>query len=156
MRVVILGAGYGGLVTARRLERWLGPQSPHEIVLVDRWPYHQLIVRLHEVAAASTPPEDAAVPIEHALRGRRIRFQRAHVERLDPDARQVHTDRGALAYDLLVVALGSDTAFHGIPGLRAHALPLKSLPDALRLRRHTERQVVRAAERWTRHAGKRG
>ncbi|MBI3946769.1 MAG: FAD-dependent oxidoreductase [Armatimonadetes bacterium] len=144
MRTVVLGAGYAGLTAARELAWRLGPRHPHEILLVDRWPYHQLIIRLHEVAAASIPPEDAVVPIAHALRDRRVGFQRAVVTGLDADARRVRTDAGDIPFDLLVVALGSETRDFGIPGIREHSLPLKSLPDAMRIRRHLEAQVVRA------------
>lgn len=145
MRILILGAGYGGLALARNLDWWLGADSPHSITLVDRSPDHQIVVRLHEVAAASIPPEEALVPISYVLRGRRVAFTQAEVTGLDTAGRRVLTSAGDMPYDILAVALGGTTDFFGLPGVQEHALALKRLADAVRLRRHIEGQVVRAA-----------
>ena len=142
--ILVLGAGYAGLALTRKLDWWLGKRSKHQVILVDRRDQHELVVRLHEVAAASIPPEDATVPITHVLRGRRIRFQRAQVTGFDVAGRFVRTSEGNLPFDLLVVALGGETEYFNLPGVRQYSLPLRTLADALRLRRHTEGQVVRA------------
>lgn len=145
MRICVLGAGYAGLTLARRLDRWLGPATPHEILLVDRSPNHQLIVRMHEVAAATIPPDEALVPIIRILHGSRVGFQQGTATGIDLQGKRVLCDGEPIGFDILVVALGGETADFGIPGVRENALPLRTCDQAVRLGRHVERQVVRAA-----------
>ncbi len=145
MRIVILGAGYGGLALARALAGWFRRQAEHSVLLIDQNADHQLLVRLHEVASGSIPPEDALVPYARVLESSGVEFQQARVTRLEPTARQVQTSTGTVRFDLLVVALGGETEYFGLPGLREHAFPLRTHQHAVRLRRHVEHQVVRAA-----------
>lgn len=144
MRICILGAGYAGLTLARELDRWLGPNTPHEILLVDRSCHHQLITRLHEVAAATIPPDAAQIPFSRALRGSRVHFHQATVTAIDPSTKRVHCDGHEFGFDILVVALGGEAAESGLPGIAENALPLRNCDQAVCLARHVERQVVRA------------
>lgn len=135
-QIVILGAGYAGLRLALRLDALLPPGGAQRLVIVDRNPYHQLVVLLHQAAAASIPLAAAAVPIPPLLADRPIQFMAAAVLGLDFARRAVHTERGELPYDILAIALGSEPACSDIPGLRERALTLNSIADARRLRRH--------------------
>ncbi|HHX40330.1 MAG TPA: NAD(P)/FAD-dependent oxidoreductase [Armatimonadetes bacterium] len=144
MRICILGAGYAGLTLARELDRWLGPNTPHEILLIDRSSHHQLITRLHEVAAAAIPPDAALVPLSRALRGSRVHFHQATVTAIDPVAKRAHCDGREFGFDILVMALGGEAAESDLPGIAENALSLRNCDQAVRLARHIERQVVRA------------
>lgn len=144
MRILILGGGYGGLALARGLAWWLKGRRDHAIALVDRNREHQLIVRLHEVAAASIAPDEALVPYERALRDTGVEFHQAEVTAIDAGAGCVRTSDGGLDYGILVAALGSETEYYGLPGVRENSFPIGSWQDAVRLRRHLEHQAVRA------------
>lgn len=145
-RVVILGAGYGGLNTALELERRLSrsDEEDWETLLVDRYNYHQHIILLHEVAANSTAPEEAMVPFAHLLNGKRITFMQGEVRSVDLHRRQVAFDGWSTDFHRLVVALGSETSFFGIPGAEEHALTLKSVEDARRINAQIRRMFALA------------
>lgn len=144
-RVVILGAGYGGLRAALQLERRLRNGPPVEIVLIDRFDYHQITTRLHEIAAGSIPPQAAIIPLTRLLNGRAINFLQASVESLRLDEQRVVTSAGDISYDSLVIALGSESEFFGIPGAAENSFSLKSHDEALRIKAHLENAIALAA-----------
>lgn len=132
-RVVVLGSGFGGLNAALNLAR-----EPVEVTVVDRDNYHGFWPLLYQVATSGLSPEDIAYPLR-AIYGRHtnVRVRRGEVVAVDLDARTVSLGHGEeLGYDFLVVALGSASNDFGIPGVHEHALPLKAIPDAIRLRNH--------------------
>jgi NADH dehydrogenase len=130
--VVVVGAGFGGLETARRLAA-----QPVDVVLVDRHNYHLFTPLLYQVATAGLEPEEIAHPVRAILRGRtNIRFLVAEVQRVDLTARTVFTSEGILDYDYLVLAAGSTTSFFGIAGAERGAHGLKDADEAMALRNH--------------------
>ena len=131
-RIVVVGAGYGGIGTALRLARLAGRQTT--IHLVDGRAEHQLITRLHEVAAGRLAPAAAAVPLRVLLAGTSVQLHRAWVEGIDVQRGRVITSDGVLEYDRLVLAPGSQTDYRGVPGASQLTLPLRTLEDALRVR----------------------
>lgn len=145
-RVLILGGGYGGLNSALELERRLSdsPRRDWEILLVDRCSYHQHIILTHEVAANSIPPEEAMVPFSRLLRGKTIAFLQGQVDSVDLAQRVASIDGRQIPYHHLVIALGSETDFYGIPGLQENSLTLKSVDDALRINAHTREMFALA------------
>jgi NADH dehydrogenase len=131
-RVVILGAGFGGLWVARYLAT-----APINLTVVDRHNYHTFFPLLYEVAAAELTPGEIAYPLRNILRkGPNVRVCLANVERVDLAARSVQTTQRIIAYDYLVIALGSESAFYGVPGAAELAFPLKTVEQALALRNH--------------------
>jgi NADH dehydrogenase len=129
-RVVIVGAGFGGLEAARQLEK-----LPVDVVLIDRHNYHLFTPLLYQVATAGLEPEDIAHPVRGILRGfRTTSFLVANVERIDCGGRAVVTDAGELPYDYLVVAAGSTNNFFGIKSLARGAIGLKDVAEAVALR----------------------
>ena len=147
--IVILGAGFGGLYTARRLEALLkrrrSPQA--NVVLIDRHNYFLMTPLLFEAGSGVLEPRHAVSPIRTILR--RVRFLQANVAGVDLDRRTVRAvpvgggDAREIPYDHLVLALGgtSDTAV--LPGAD-RVLTFKGLSDAIRLRNHTIRLFERA------------
>ena len=129
-RVVILGAGYGGLRCAQMLGKYLDDGNTPDVVLLDRYSYHQIITELPIAAGGRAGAEDVSVPLDDVLRKSNVRIEQAEVERIDLEKSVVVTTRGDLAYGTLVVAVGSITAFYGVPGLAESALTLKSVEDA--------------------------
>ena len=135
-RVVILGAGFGGLFTALELEGRLRKEARAEILLLDARNYHLFSPMLHEVTSGSVEPRHVVWPIRALGRRMRATFERREVRSIDLEQRQVLTDRGEVGYDNLVIALGSTTNYFGIRGAAERAFTFKTLPDAVRLRNH--------------------
>jgi NADH dehydrogenase len=131
-RVVILGGGFGGLSAARTLRR-----APVEVLLIDRRNHHVFQPLLYQVATAGLSPGDIASPIRWILRRQRnVRVWLGDVVRVDPAARVVHlADGGSAPYDHLIVATGATHAYFGHDDWRPFAPGLKTLEDALEIRR---------------------
>lgn len=134
-KLVILGAGYGGLAVAQKLESLAIGRTHWEITLIDQRDYHLIQVRVHEVAANTIPAARVKVPFSELLANRNIRFVQAHIEKILPAQKQVQTSAGTFSYDRLVIGLGSETAFRNVPGLQEYAFPMKTLEDAVNFRR---------------------
>src|SRR6184192_1747649 len=103
-RVVVVGAGFGGLACARALD-----SSPVDVLLLDKHNYHLFTPLLYQVATSLLNPSDIAYPFRAIFRrSGNVRFRQARVARVDLDARIVHTeDDHAFSYDSLVIATGS-------------------------------------------------
>jgi len=130
--VVVVGAGFGGLWAARGLVN-----RPVRVTLVDRNNYHTFFPLLYQVAAAELVPTDIAHPVRSIFRkARNVEVRMAAMTGLDLDTRDVLTDSGRLHYDYLILALGSEASFFGVPGAAEHAFPLRWMSDAVPLRHH--------------------
>src|SRR5664280_950211 len=105
-RVVILGAGYGGLHCAQLVAKYLQALGAPEVVLVDRYSYHQIITELPIAAGGRAEAKDVSLPLEDVLRAERVRVEQAEICAIDLAARQVVTTRGRLGYSVLLVAVG--------------------------------------------------
>lgn len=136
-RILILGASFSGVATARELERVLRPDEAH-VTIVGRDNFSLFTPMLPEVSAGGLETRHVVTPVRAQLR--RTQFVLAEVDAIDLDARRVSVEstiageRQTLPYDQLVLALGSVTSTFGIPGVAEHALPLKTLEEAERLR----------------------
>ena len=140
LRVVIIGAGFGGLWTARNLAR-----SGVDILVLDRHNYHTFFPLLYQVAAAELEPEDIVYPVRSILRRySNIRFLMNEVTGIDFASRQVKTADHIFPYDFLVLAVGSTSHFFGVTGAAEHAFQLKSLEQAIALRNHILLRFERA------------
>jgi NADH dehydrogenase len=141
-RVVIVGAGFGGLSAARSLRR-----APVEVLLVDRVNYHTFQPLLYQVATAGLEPEEIAHSVRAILRTQaNFSFRVGTASGVDWARREVAVGGGGrIAYDYLILAAGAATADYGIPGVAEHGLGLKSLADAVNLRAHVLEQFEAAA-----------
>lgn len=131
MRVAVLGAGYAGVAAARRLERNLPERA--ELVVVDETDYHLLAHELHRLVRYPSLAASVRIPLEEVL-AESTEIRRARVREVDPDAGVAAFESGELCYDVGVVCLGTVPHFSDAPGVRAHAIPLKTLSDAGRIR----------------------
>jgi NADH dehydrogenase len=149
-RVVIIGAGFGGLYAARALRH-----APVEITLVDRRNHHLFQPLLYQVATAGLSPGDIAYPIRAVLsRQKNTRVLLAEAQAVDLEARKVILNDGSLDYDYLIVAAGSADSYFGHGDWERFAPGLKSLEDALEIRRRILYAFERA-ERETDEARRR-
>jgi NADH:ubiquinone reductase (H+-translocating) len=135
-RIVVLGGGFGGIETMRRLEQRLGGRTDVELLLVSEQNYLLFTPLLPQVASSLVEPRHIIQPIRDIRGSRRFRFRRDRVERIDLAGRRVHLAEGVLDYDRLVIALGGVTPSFGVPGAETHALGYKSLEDGVVLRDH--------------------
>ncbi|MFQ3545618.1 NAD(P)/FAD-dependent oxidoreductase [Halobacillus rhizosphaerae] len=139
--IVILGAGYGGLLSALSVREYLDA-SEATVTLVNKYPTHQIITELHRLAAGNITEKAAALPLEKLLKGNNIDLKVETVNSFSVDQKEVKLSNGTtLSYDALVVALGSKTAYFGIPGLEENSMVLKSAEDAKRIRNHVEDRI---------------
>ena len=130
--VVVLGAGFGGLTFAKKF-----PPHLARVTVVDRQNHHVFQPLLYQVATAGLAAPDIAQPIRSILRDRpNLTVLMAEVRGLDLAARRVRLDHGELDYDYLLIALGGRTVYFGRDEWEQHAPGLKSLDDAVRLRRN--------------------
>jgi NADH dehydrogenase len=108
-----------------------------DVTLVDRNNYHTFFPLLYQVAAAELGPTDIAHPVRSVFRrARNVTVRMEEMTGLDLDAHLVRTNQGSLAYDYLVLALGSEPNFFGVAGATEHAFPLRWMDDAVPLRHH--------------------
>ena len=129
--VVIVGGGFGGLNAARALAG-----ADVRVTLLDRHNYHLFQPLLYQVATAALSPGDIASPIRWILRHQQnVEVLLADVRRIDPAAKTVITDGETFPYDFLIVATGATHAYFGHDEWAARAPGLKTLDDALEMRR---------------------
>ena len=130
-RVVIVGAGFGGLEAAKTLRR-----APAEVIVVDRQNHHCFQPLLYQVATAALSPADVAWPTRHILRDQRnATVLMEEVSGIDTQQKLLRTNFGDVAYDFLVVATGATHAYFGHDEWAAFAPGLKRIEDATRIRR---------------------
>jgi NADH dehydrogenase len=148
-RVVIAGAGFGGITCARALRN-----TPVDVLLVDRNNYHLFTPLLYQVASALLDPGEIARPVRALIRPySNADFRQAEVTGADFDRRILATDRGPIPYDYLVLATGSQSDYFGNASLARHAFGLKDLDEGLALRNRVLSQFE--ASRWVTDAQKR-
>ncbi len=129
--VVIVGGGFAGLEAAKALAR-----VPADVTLVDRKNHHVFQPLLYQVAAAGLSPAEIASPIRRILRRQaNVRVLLGDVAAIDPSARRVTLDSGELAYDFLLLAAGATHSYFGHDAWESHAPGLKTIEDALEIRR---------------------
>src|SRR4029077_3842467 len=130
-RVVIVGAGFGGLLAARTLAGF-----PVQITLVDRQNFHTFQPLLYQVATAGLSPGEIAAPIRWILRNRRnVEVLMSEVRDFDLARRVVKLEDGEIPYDYLIVAAGASHAYFGHDEWEPFAPGLKTIEDALEIRR---------------------
>jgi len=134
--ILILGGGYGGLLAALTARQDLSPAEAR-ITLVNRYPTHQIITELHRLACDTIKEKAVALPLDNLLKFKDVDLRIDTVSEIKPNDKKVLlAGDAAITYDALVVALGSETAFFGIPGLQENSFTLKSVDDANRIRAH--------------------
>jgi NADH dehydrogenase len=138
-KVVILGGGYAGLMTAITLQKKVHA-SRIEIFLVNKNDFHYFTTKAHQAGAGTVNPESIKLPIEKLIDSKRVTFIQDEVVRLYPDRKKVECKNQILDYDYLVVGIGGSPKTLDIPGLEKHAHFLFNWEGSERLRKHLEDQ----------------
>ena len=139
-RVVIVGAGLGGLRLATRLRK-----SGFQVVIVDKNNYNQFPPLIYQVASAGLEPSSISFPLRRIFQGYKNYFCRmAEVRDIDTKEKAIHTSVGTIHYNYLVLAMGGTTNFFGNEDIERHALPMKTVEDSMALRNHILLALERA------------
>ena len=125
MRVVIVGAGFGGLTTAQKLSK----NKDLAVTVIDKHPYQLFSPLLYQVATGGLPEDDIAYPVRAAIPG--VTFRRGEVTKVSPNIKTITlSDQATIEYDQLVLATGSTGTTYGVVGVQENALQMKSIMEA--------------------------
>jgi len=131
MKVIVVGGGFAGLKLARTLSNKKGV----EVLLIDKFNYHQFQPLFYQVATAGLDASNISFPLRKVFQGcRNVHIRLAEVKEIIQSTNTIATNIGSYKYDVLVIATGADTNFFGNEQLKQAAFPMKSTVEALQLR----------------------
>ncbi len=131
--VVIVGAGFGGVYTAKALIPYV-KKGVLDVTIINKTNYFLFTPLLHEVATGGLGGRSVTEPIRHIFAGTGVVFHQGTVEALSPKEHTLVVDGKSISYDYAIIATGAVTNFYGIPGAQEHSLVLKNLADAIEIR----------------------
>ncbi|TCJ04804.1 NAD(P)/FAD-dependent oxidoreductase [Cytobacillus praedii] len=140
-KIVILGAGYGGLMTATRLQKAVGTNEA-EIVLVNKNSYHYETTWLHEASAGTLHHDRVRYDIKNVIDSNKVDFIQGTAVEIKTEDKKVILENGEIDYDYLVVALGGESETFGIKGLKEYAYSIVNVNAARQIREHIEYQFA--------------
>lgn len=143
--IVILGAGYGGIVTALRLQKELH-YNEGKITLVNKNDYHYFTTELHQPAAGTMDPDQTRVAIKELIDTNKVNFIQDSVVEIKPEEKKVVLESGELSYDYLVIGIGAQPETFGIKGLLEFSFNRWNINAVRRLRQHIEYQFAKYKE----------
>src|SRR5512135_3163780 len=139
--IVIIGGGFGGMETAKRLAK-----APVQITLIERHNYHLFQPLLYQIAIAGLVPSQIAYPLRTIFRRQKnLTFQMGEVSAIDFDARYIRTNGSVIAYDYLVLAIGGEANFFGLKAVEENSFQLKSIETATSTRNHLLKMFEQAS-----------
>ncbi|MBW4887301.1 MAG: NAD(P)/FAD-dependent oxidoreductase [Bacillus sp. (in: Bacteria)] len=140
-KVVVLGAGYGGLMTVTRLVKKIGVNEA-DVTLVNKHNYHYETTWMHEASAGTLHHDRCRYQIKDVINTSRVNFVQDTVKKIDKEGKKVDLETGELSYDYLVVALGAVPETFGISGLKEYAFSISNINSSRQLREHIEYQFA--------------
>jgi NADH:ubiquinone reductase (H+-translocating) len=140
-KIVIVGAGYGGLMTTVRLQKLVGVNEA-DIVLINKNDYHYETTWLHEASAGTLHHDRVRYDIRDVIDKSKVDFVQDTVVEINKDEKKVILEKGEVAYDYLVIALGGEPETFGIKGLKEYAFGITNVNSSRQLREHIEYQFA--------------
>ena len=140
-KIVILGAGYGGIMTAVRLQKQMSANEA-VVVLVNKHNYHYQTTWLHEPAAGTLHHDRTRILIKDIINENKIQFLQDTVVEIKHQEQKVLLENGEIDYDYLVIALGFEPETFGIKGLKEHAFSIRNVDSVRKIREHIEYQFA--------------
>ncbi len=140
-KVVVLGAGYGGLMTVTKLVKKIGVNEA-DVTLVNKHNYHYETTWMHEASAGTLHHDRCRYQIKDVINTSRVNFVQDTVKKIDKEGKKVVLETGELSYDYLVVALGAVPETFGISGLKEYAFSISNINSSRQLREHIEYQFA--------------
>lgn len=145
-KIVVLGGGYGGVLTAKKLAKNFKKNDDVQIQLIDRNPYHTMLTELHEVAANRTSEDAVKMDLKKIFAGLKVEVILDEVENIDFNAQSLQGQRASYAYDYLVIGTGSKPTFFGIQGAEENSYSLWSYDDAVKLKDRFRQMFTEASK----------
>lgn len=143
-KIVILGAGYAGLKTAKQLQK---KNVNAEIILVNKNEYHYESTQLHEVAAGTEPGSKISFNIADVIDSNKVTFIQDEVTLIKKEEKKVVlAKKGEISYDYLVIALGFESETFGIPGVNEYSKPLVDIKTAEAARQYLDANLANYAK----------
>lgn len=134
-KVVVVGAGYAGMMAAHHLEKLGIP-----FTLINKFDYHYLTTLLHEAAGGRAEPANYAIPISTVLKKSTSEIVVDEITGIQRDKKVVVGQKGEYPYDYLIYALGWVSEYFGIPGMKENSLSIVNLESAVHIRNHIEKE----------------
>ncbi len=136
--IVIIGAGYSGILIAKKLAKRFKKQQDVKasITLIDKNPFHTMLTELHEVAAGRVDEDSIRISLQKVFAGRNVDVKLDTVVSVDTEQKVVQGNKQTYPYDILVLAAGSKPTYFGTPGAAEYAFKLWSYEDAITLKDH--------------------
>jgi len=143
--IVIVGAGYAGVLTAKKLAKKFKKDSNVYITIIDKNPFHTMLTELHEVAANRVDEDSIKMSLKKIFAGRKVNVVLDTINKIDFENKVVEGRKGSYEYDYVVIAAGSKPTYFGTPGVEEHSYKLWSYDDAVTLRDHIHDVFRKAA-----------
>lgn len=134
--IVIVGAGYAGILTAKKLAKKLKKQEDINISIIDKNPFHTMLTELHEVAANRVDEDSIKMSLKRVFAGRKVKVVLDTVSTIDFENKKVIGAAASYPYDYVVLAAGSKPTYFGVAGAKEFAFNLWSYDDAVKLKEH--------------------
>ena len=144
-KVVIVGAGYAGILTAKKLAKKVKKQGNVEITIIDRNPFHTMLTELHEVAAGRVDEDSIKISLKKVFARRNVNVKLDTVNEIDFNEKVVIGEEASYEYDYLVISSGSRPNSFGVPGVEEHTFKLWSYDDAVVLKERILNMFRKAA-----------
>lgn len=144
-KIVIVGAGYSGILTAKKLAKKFKNNSDVSITIIDKNPFHTMLTELHEVAASRVEEDSIKISLKKVFARRKVDVKLDTVTSIDFEKKTVSGTHENYAYDYLVLCAGSKPTYFGTPGAEEHTFKLWSYEDAVVLKDHIHNMFRKAA-----------
>ncbi|MDF2655467.1 MAG: dehydrogenase, FAD-containing subunit [Bacillota bacterium] len=144
-KIVIVGAGYSGILTAKKLAKKFKKDTDVSVTIIDKNPFHTMLTELHEVAANRVDEDSIKISLKKVFAGRKVDVRLDTVTSVDFEQKIVKGQAENYEYDYLVLCAGSKPTFFGTPGAEEHTYKLWSYNDAVLLKDHIHNMFRKAA-----------
>lgn len=144
--IVVLGAGYSGVLIAKKLAKRLKKQADVKITLIDKKSYHTMLTELHEVAANRVEEDSIRISIKRIFQGRKVDIKIDTITDIDYENKTLTGKNTSYHYDYLVLASGSQPTFFGVTGAEEFAYKLWSYEDAIRIKEHIFEMFIKSIQ----------
>ncbi len=143
--ILVIGAGYAGILTAKKLAKKFKKNDTVTITIIDKNPFHTMLTELHEVAANRVDEDSIKISLKKVFAGRKVDVVLDTVKSIDFNNHTVVGENSEYSYEYLVIAAGSKPTFFGVPGAEEFTFKLWTYDDAIKLREHIHNCFRKAA-----------
>lgn len=144
-KIVVVGAGYSGVLTAKKLAKKFKKDDSVSITIIDKKPYHTMLTELHEVAANRVDEDSIKMSLKKIFAGRKVNVVLDNITNIDFAKKVIQGESKSYDFDYVVIAAGSKPTYFGTPGVEQYSHKLWSYDDAVNLKDHIHNIFRKAA-----------